>query len=105
MYTYMILISGERQALFKYHDWLLNNLNFFNLTFLIFCRNLCLSVNSSMADNFPDDNNTVSANIYKAGIYLGCQFGPGAMYIWAVGVLAAGQASTMTGDFYVLIKR
>ena len=36
---------------------------------------------------------------YKGGIYLGCQFGPAAMYIWAIGVLAAGQASTMTGTY------
>lgn len=26
-------------------------------------------------------------------------FGPAAMYIWAVGILAAGQSSTMTGTY------
>lgn len=30
---------------------------------------------------------------------LGCFFGPAALYIWAVGILAAGQSSTMTGTY------
>ena len=30
------------------------------------------------------------------GIFLGCRFSNAAMYIWAVGLLAAGQSSTMT---------
>lgn len=30
---------------------------------------------------------------------LGCVFGPVALYIWAVGLLAAGQSSTMTGTY------
>ena len=30
---------------------------------------------------------------------MGCQYGQVAMYIWAIGVLAAGQASTMTGTY------
>merc|ERR1712154_20987 len=29
----------------------------------------------------------------------GCEFGPAALYIWAIGVLAAGQSSTMTGTY------
>nr|XP_016849621.1 PREDICTED: natural resistance-associated macrophage protein 1 isoform X2 [Anolis carolinensis] len=33
------------------------------------------------------------------GIILGCYFGPIALYIWAVGILAAGQSSTMTGTY------
>lgn len=33
------------------------------------------------------------------GVVLGCFFGPAALYIWAVGVLAAGQSSTMTGTY------
>lgn len=33
------------------------------------------------------------------GVFLGCQFGVAAMYIWAVGILAAGQSSTMTGTY------
>ena len=46
-------------------------------------------------------NNTelVDADIYKGGVFLGCQFGIAAMYIWAVGILAAGQSSTMTGCY------
>nr|XP_045367988.1 natural resistance-associated macrophage protein 1 isoform X2 [Camelus bactrianus] len=34
-----------------------------------------------------------------AGVILGCLFGPAALYIWAVGLLAAGQSSTMTGTY------
>ena len=30
---------------------------------------------------------------------LGCFFGPAALYIWAIGILAAGQSSTMTGTY------
>lgn len=41
----------------------------------------------------------VDADIYKGGIFLGCSFGMAAMYIWAVGILAAGQSSTMTGTY------
>ncbi len=33
------------------------------------------------------------------GVFLGCQFGLAAMYIWAIGILAAGQSSTMTGTY------
>ena len=32
---------------------------------------------------------------FQGGVYLACAFGPLALYIWAVGILAAGQASTM----------
>lgn len=42
---------------------------------------------------------TLDANIYKGGIFLGCVFGMSMMYIWAVGLLAAGQSSTMTGTY------
>ena len=49
---------------------------------------------------FPEgDDSTVSADLYNGGIYLGCQFGSAAMYIWAIGILAAGQSSTMTGTY------
>ncbi|CAH1993268.1 unnamed protein product [Acanthoscelides obtectus] len=37
--------------------------------------------------------------IYKGGIFLGCAYGVAALYIWAVGILAAGQSSTMTGTY------
>lgn len=41
----------------------------------------------------------VEADIYRGGIFLGCSFGMAALYIWAVGILAAGQSSTMTGTY------
>ncbi|XP_074949257.1 natural resistance-associated macrophage protein 1 isoform X3 [Phalacrocorax aristotelis] len=33
------------------------------------------------------------------GVILGCYFGVVALYIWAIGILAAGQSSTMTGTY------
>uniref|UniRef100_A0A0K0F512 Natural resistance-associated macrophage protein 2 (inferred by orthology to a human protein) n=1 Tax=Strongyloides venezuelensis TaxID=75913 RepID=A0A0K0F512_STRVS len=48
---------------------------------------------------FPRNNETADADIYKAGMFLACSFGPVAMYIWAIGILAAGQSSTMTGTY------
>ena len=45
------------------------------------------------------DNSTVDADIYKGGLFLGCKYGDAAKYIWAVGILAAGQSSTMTGTY------
>lgn len=41
----------------------------------------------------------LDVDIYKGGIFLGCSFGVVAMYVWAVGILAAGQSSTMTGTY------
>ncbi|KFO20182.1 Natural resistance-associated macrophage protein 1 [Fukomys damarensis] len=62
--------------------------------------NVC--ANSSLHDYakiFPRNNHTVSVDIYQGGVILGCLFGPAALYIWAVGLLAAGQSSTMTGTY------
>ncbi|KFV74751.1 Natural resistance-associated macrophage protein 1, partial [Struthio camelus australis] len=59
-------------------------------------------VNSSVsqyAGIFPTNNQTVSVDIYQGGVILGCYFGAVALYIWAVGILAAGQSSTMTGTY------
>ncbi|XP_075584705.1 protein Malvolio [Dermatophagoides farinae] len=46
-----------------------------------------------------NDNRTFVADLYQAGIFLGCQFGELPYYIWAIGILAAGQSSTMTGTY------
>ncbi|KAK5912273.1 hypothetical protein CesoFtcFv8_002165 [Champsocephalus esox] len=51
------------------------------------------------SDLFPRNNETLQVDIYKGGIVLGCIFGPAALYIWAIGILAAGQSSTMTGTY------
>ncbi|XP_040297207.1 natural resistance-associated macrophage protein 1 [Bufo bufo] len=60
---------------------------------------VCLNSSSPHADVFKPNNETLSVDIYKGGIILGCFFGPVALYIWAVGILAAGQSSTMTGTY------
>jgi natural resistance-associated macrophage protein len=46
-----------------------------------------------------DANDLVEADLYRAGIFLGCSFGLPALYVWAVGLFAAGQSSTMTGTY------
>ncbi|XP_069346872.1 natural resistance-associated macrophage protein 2 isoform X1 [Eulemur rufifrons] len=60
---------------------------------------VCQNSSSPHAGVFPNDNSTLAVDIYKGGIVLGCYFGPAALYIWAVGILAAGQSSTMTGTY------
>ncbi|XP_011700107.1 PREDICTED: protein Malvolio-like isoform X3 [Wasmannia auropunctata] len=50
-------------------------------------------------ETFDTNNATLDADLYKGGVFLGCTFGAAAMYIWAVGILAAGQSSTMTGTY------
>ncbi|XP_077609510.1 natural resistance-associated macrophage protein 2 isoform X1 [Crocuta crocuta] len=60
---------------------------------------VCRNTSSPHTSLFPDDNSTLAVDIYKGGVVLGCYFGPAALYIWAVGILAAGQSSTMTGTY------
>uniref|UniRef100_A0A8C6FQW4 Solute carrier family 11 member 1 n=1 Tax=Moschus moschiferus TaxID=68415 RepID=A0A8C6FQW4_MOSMO len=60
---------------------------------------VCKNSSSAHTHLFPDDNSTLTVDIYKGGVVLGCYFGPAALYIWAVGILAAGQSSTMTGTY------
>ncbi|XP_054723736.1 natural resistance-associated macrophage protein 2-like [Uloborus diversus] len=59
----------------------------------------CRQADINVTDIFKDNNDTVDGDIYRGGIYLGCQFGPACMYIWAIGLLAAGQSSTMSGTY------
>ncbi|XP_072828897.1 natural resistance-associated macrophage protein 2 isoform X3 [Vicugna pacos] len=60
---------------------------------------VCRNSSSPHTHLFPEDNSTLAVDIYKGGVVLGCYFGPAALYIWAVGILAAGQSSTMTGTY------
>ncbi|XP_056418608.1 natural resistance-associated macrophage protein 2 isoform X2 [Hyla sarda] len=55
--------------------------------------------NSSQGLLFPNNTDSLNVDIYKGGVILGCYFGPAALYIWAIGILAAGQSSTMTGTY------
>ncbi|PIO71754.1 metal ion transporter, metal ion transporter family [Teladorsagia circumcincta] len=50
-------------------------------------------------DVFENNTDTADVDIFHAGVFLGCTFGVGALYVWAVGILAAGQSSTMTGTY------
>ncbi|XP_029287363.1 natural resistance-associated macrophage protein 2-like isoform X4 [Cottoperca gobio] len=60
---------------------------------------MCNETGSQHTDLFPQNNETLQVDIYKGGVVLGCFFGPAALYIWAIGILAAGQSSTMTGTY------
>lgn len=46
-----------------------------------------------------DKSELVEGDLFKGGVFLGCAYGAAAMYIWGVGILAAGQSSTMTGTY------
>nr|XP_057911841.1 natural resistance-associated macrophage protein 2 isoform X1 [Doryrhamphus excisus]XP_057911842.1 natural resistance-associated macrophage protein 2 isoform X1 [Doryrhamphus excisus]XP_057911843.1 natural resistance-associated macrophage protein 2 isoform X1 [Doryrhamphus excisus]XP_057911845.1 natural resistance-associated macrophage protein 2 isoform X1 [Doryrhamphus excisus]XP_057911846.1 natural resistance-associated macrophage protein 2 isoform X1 [Doryrhamphus excisus]XP_057911847.1 len=59
----------------------------------------CNATSIPHKDLFPLNNETLEVDIYKGGVVLGCFFGPAALYIWAIGILAAGQSSTMTGTY------
>lgn len=48
---------------------------------------------------FGNNTKEVDVDLYQSGIFLGCAFGVMAMYIWAIGILAAGQSSTMAGTY------
>lgn len=66
-------------------------------------HNSCLKYPSIDASVFPINGTSakelVDADLYNGGIFLGCTYGLAAMYIWAIGILAAGQSSTMTGTY------
>ena len=42
---------------------------------------------------------TLDVDLFQGGLFLGCEFHMVALYIWAVGILAAGESSTMTGTY------
>ncbi|KAK2562150.1 Natural resistance-associated macrophage protein 2, partial [Acropora cervicornis] len=56
------------------------------------------NVNASNDPNIHWDS-TIDGDLYKGGVFLGCMFGAAALYIWGIGILAAGQSSTMTGTY------
>ncbi|GCC19588.1 hypothetical protein chiPu_0018415 [Chiloscyllium punctatum] len=62
-------------------------------------HNDCFNQSGPYSNLFPLNNRTFDVNIYKGGVVLGCYFGAAALYIWAIGILAAGQSSTMTGTY------
>ncbi|VDK80329.1 unnamed protein product [Litomosoides sigmodontis] len=48
---------------------------------------------------FPYNNETAESDLYKGGIFLGCEFGFVSYYVWGIGIWAAGQSSTMSGTY------
>ncbi|NWU00894.1 NRAM2 protein, partial [Urocynchramus pylzowi] len=60
---------------------------------------VCANSSIPHSSHFPNNSDTLEVDIYKGGVVLGCYFGPAALYIWAIGILAAGQSSTMTGTY------
>uniref|UniRef100_A0A0K0DV27 Divalent metal transporter n=1 Tax=Strongyloides stercoralis TaxID=6248 RepID=A0A0K0DV27_STRER len=63
------------------------------------CQNPKNGLPDYYRDVFPNNNNTAISDIYHAGIFLGCSVGISALYIWAIGIIASGQSSTMTGTY------
>lgn len=57
-----------------------------------------ISTFSVYIQKYPDADKD-SINLYKAADVLAESLGDYAKYIWAVGLLAAGQSSTMTGTY------
>ena len=47
----------------------------------------------------PNVTYTLDVDLFQGGLFLGCEFYLAALYIWAVGILAAGESSTMTGTY------
>lgn len=62
---------------------------------------ICAEKQEPFVDMTVLENNTdlYDADIYKAGIFLGCQYGALPFYIFALGILASGHSSTMTGTY------
>ena len=46
-------------------------------------------------ETFNSTENPV--DLFKAGVFLGAEYGLPGYYIWAIGLLAAGSSSTITG--------
>ena len=44
-------------------------------------------------------DDTLDIDLFQGGLFLSCEFHLVAMYIWAVGILASGESSTMTGTY------
>lgn len=65
--------------------------------FVSFIINLCIV--AVFAKGFYGDPDADNIGLSKAGENLGERFGKAAKYVWAIGLLAAGQSSTMTGTF------
>ncbi|XP_033639560.1 natural resistance-associated macrophage protein 2-like [Asterias rubens] len=63
-------------------------------------HDMCVEKGSMYVDIFPNNTDLIEQmDIFKGGVYLGCEFGAAALYIWAIGILASGQSSTMTGTY------
>ena len=65
--------------------------------FVSFIINLCIV--AVFAEGFYGEPGSKKIGLSKAGENLEDRFGTAAKYVWAIGLLAAGQSSTMTGTF------
>lgn len=77
-------------------------LRYYNLEAAVaLCITLAIntSVISVFAKGFHGKEGPQDIGLENAGQYLGTRFGRHMEYIWAVGLLAAGQSSTMTGTY------
>ena len=70
--------------------------------FVSFIINLCIV--AVFAKGFYGTDGADSIGLKEAGDKLEEEFGKAAKYLWAIGLLAAGQSSTMTGIFNIYIQ-
>eukprot|EP00043_Microstomoeca_roanoka_P030074 m.24533 g.24533 ORF g.24533 m.24533 type:complete len:522 (+) comp9701_c0_seq1:395-1960(+) len=66
---------------------------------LVGCFIINVFVVAVFAKGFYGTPNASDVDLLSSGEYLGQQFGNAVKYIWAIGLLAAGQSSTMTGTY------
>uniref|UniRef100_A0A1I8IDX8 MFS domain-containing protein n=1 Tax=Macrostomum lignano TaxID=282301 RepID=A0A1I8IDX8_9PLAT len=55
--------------------------------------NACVAAGNPHADVFK--NSSSDMDIFRGGVFLGCEFGIACMYIWALGILAAGHLNDL----------
>ena len=67
--------------------------------FVAFIINLFVTSVSAKTFSSMSQNSTVNITLFNAGTFINNQYGFTAMIIWAVGLLSAGQCSTITGTY------
>ena len=71
---------------------------FFGISAIELVHN-CSAIQEVLNVSEITENTTLDIDLYQGGLYLGCRFTDVAKYVWAIGILAAGQSSTMTGTY------
>lgn len=54
-------------------------------------------MNATFHSEFPRSNAKIDGNLFKGGVFLGCELGMASYIIWGVGLLASGQTAMIIG--------